>query len=394
MTLPWRGLIDLETIDDAGTPGGKVRLHAKTGYIKTLDGWRAIAVFGVIFFHARAITAGPPWLGKLQAFGENGVQLFFAISGFLICSRLLEEGRLRGQVSLRGFYVRRFFRIQPPALVFLAVIGLLAAIGAIHTTLPATLSALFFFRNYYAVNHGAALPDDVYTAHFWSLAVEEHFYLLLPGLLFFGRKKILPLLATLTMASCLWAFTARFILRPSMPELEHWRTDIALHSLFTPALLAVLLLRPSFRQWMTTISSRNLLIGLTMAALLISEIFLKGHFIPFLISIGFPLIVVSTVLHPEGWLGQLLESLPFVFVGRLSYSLYLWQQLFFTHEEGHSVLRSLQSYPLNVIAVLACAIASYYLVEKPLMRLGHRLAPPATPGRTDLDRSRLTVRQL
>lgn len=374
----------METIDNADALGNKTRLRAKTGYIKTLDGWRAISVFGVIFFHAPAITIGPAWLGRLQAFGENGVQLFFAISGFLICSRLLEEKRMRGQISLRGFYVRRFFRIQPPALVFLATIGLLATIGAIHPTLRATLSALFFYRNYYAVNHGATLPDDVYTAHFWSLAVEEHFYLLLPGLLLLTQKKILPSLATLTVASCIWAFAARFIVQPSTRELEHWRTDIALHSLFLPALLAVLLLKPSFRRWMTVISSRNLLVGSIIAGSLISEFFFDGRFIPLIVSTGFPLIIISTVLHPEGWLGRLLESLPFILVGRLSYSLYLWQQLFFTHEKGHSALRALQSYPWNVIAVLFCAIASYYLVEKPFMRLGHRLAPPASPGRIDL----------
>lgn len=100
--------------------------------------------------------------------------------------------------------------------------------------------------------------------------------------------------------------------------------------------------------------------------------------------IGFPLMVITTMLHPEAWIGRLLETRPFLFIGRISYSLYLWQELFFLHRKDDSSLRFLQSAPWNLIAVLVCAILSYYVVEKPLMRLGHRLAPPATPGRNDL----------
>jgi peptidoglycan/LPS O-acetylase OafA/YrhL len=360
--------------------------RSKTGYIKTLDGWRTIAVGAVILYHAKGITIGDVDFSKFQSFGDRGVQLFFAISGILICSRLLEEQRMHGHISLRGFYTRRVFRIQPAAIIFLAVVGILALVGTIHPTLPASLSSLFCYRNFYEALNKTTSPDDRYTSHFWSLAVEEHFYLLLPSLLVFGRKKIVPLLATLSVIFFLWPPIADHFKLFASP-LAAWRTDMALRDLLVPALLAVFLTRPAFRTWMTKITSRNALILLTITALLLSQFLLKGHLMGEITCIGFPLVVISTMLHPEGWLGRLLETRPFLFIGRISYSLYLWQELFFLHRRDYSSLRFLQSAPWNIIAALLCAIASYYVIEKPMMRWGHRLAPPATPGRNDLGKT-------
>jgi peptidoglycan/LPS O-acetylase OafA/YrhL len=226
-------------------------------------------------------------------------------------------------------------------------------------------------------------PDDRYTVHFWSLAVEEHFYLLLPSLLVFGRKKIIPLLTTLSVIFFIWPPIAHHF-KIFDSQFAAWRTDMALRDLLVPALFAVLLTKPAFRAWMTKISSRNVLILLTIVALLLSQFLLKGHLMGEITCIGFPLIVISTMLHPEGWIGRLLETRPLLFIGRISYSLYLWHVLFFIHRKDDSSLRFLQSAPWNLIAALVCAILSYYVVEKPLIRLGHRLAPPTTPGRNDL----------
>ncbi|HME06661.1 MAG TPA: hypothetical protein VKG25_06405 [Bryobacteraceae bacterium] len=95
-----------------------------------------------------------------------------------------------------------------------------------------------------------------------------------------------------------------------------------------------------------------------------------------------PLVLLGTVLY-SGIASRVLELPPIRWVGRLSYSLYLWQQLFFT---GHyfAPLGVWQKLPLNWVLLFGCAAASYYWIERPLMRLGHRFAPPATPGRTDL----------
>lgn len=359
----------------------------KSGYIKTLDGWRTLAVFSVIFYHAHAVIIGPLDLRKLQDFGDRGVQLFFAISGILICSRLLEEQRINGRISLAGFYIRRVFRIQPAAILFLLGVALLAAIGVLHPTLPAWLSALFCYRNFYAASHAVAPPDDRYTVHFWSLAVEEHFYLVLPALLIVGRKYLVPLLTLLTAVFFLWEPLAHhFEVYP--PLMSEWRTDMALRNLLFPALLAVLLVRPAFRTWVTRLSAYNALIILTVALIVVSQVYLGGHLTGAIVCIGFPFMILSTMLHPNGWLGRVLESPPFRFLGRISYSIYLWQELFFIRNTGYSGLQFIQHVPWNLLATLLCATASYYIIEKPLMRVGHRLAPPATPGHQDLANSR------
>ena len=164
-------------------------MSAKQGYLPTLDGWRAIAILAVILDHIVTwqFRYAHPTLFKFTRTGPNGVSLFFAISGFLICSRLLEEENATGKISLRGFYIRRASRIVPAALTYLLVIGLLGFAGYILVSPWDWWSSVLFFRNY--------LPPDMisrgwggYTMHYWSLAVEEHFYLLWPGLLVFvGR---------------------------------------------------------------------------------------------------------------------------------------------------------------------------------------------------------------
>ena len=101
--------------------------RARDGYMPALDGWRAIAIMGVILVHSSLFTPNQIYAWRLQRIGANGVQLFFAISGILICSRLLDEERSKGHIGLKKFFVRRIFRIQPAALVFLFA---LAALGA------------------------------------------------------------------------------------------------------------------------------------------------------------------------------------------------------------------------------------------------------------------------
>ena len=355
----------------------------RSGYIPTLDGWRTIAIFAVIAFHSRPIHVGRFSFERLQDYGDRGVQLFFAISGLLICSRLLEEQRVHGAISLRGFYLRRLFRIQPAAIVMLTGVGVLALIGVLHVSFGAMAASLLSYRNFFNASDARTLSGDRYTVHFWSLAVEEHFYFLLPALLVLFRRRAAAVLAGLSGVFLLWPPIAHRLDFTSA-QLSYQRTDLALQDLLVPALLAVLLTRPAFRERMIRATRFSGLIVVVVVSLLVSELFLGGHVTHQITCFGFPVMVASTMLHPEEWLGRLLETRLFTFFGRLSYSLYLWQQLFFLHRPETSVLRYVQAWPINLIAAILCALGSYYFVEKPLMKLGHRVAPPVTPGREDL----------
>lgn len=357
----------------------------KSGYIPTLDGWRTVAIAAVIFYHSRPIEFGRFTLEHLQNFGDRGVQLFFAISGILICSRLLEEQRRCGEISLKGFYVRRVFRIQPAAIVYLSAFTLLGLFGVLHISRGPTFAALFSYRNFWDALNLAARPDDRYTVHFWSLGVEEQFYLILPLLLVLARKRVLPVLLALSTVAFIWPVIAHH-LGIAGAELAYQRLDLAIRDLFVPALLAVAMTRPEFRERLVKLTRHNILIWAVLAALLISQLLLDGHPTSMITCLGFPLVVISTVLHPTGRLGRVLESRLFLFGGRISYSLYLWQELFFIHRDETSWLRFLQITPVNILCAIVFAVLSYYVIEKPFIRLGHRLAPPATPGRKDLSR--------
>ncbi|MEE8115850.1 MAG: hypothetical protein V3T28_01980, partial [Gemmatimonadales bacterium] len=100
-------------------------------------------------------------------------------------------------------------------------------------------------------------------------------------------------------------------------------------------------------------------------------------------SLLIALVILGPVLRPGRVVGRILELQTVRWIGRLSYSLYLWQQLFLAGREAPRPLPfgPLQSLPLNVVAVFLCAAASYYIIERRLTRLGHRLSRPRTGGR-------------
>lgn len=357
------------------------------GYLPTLDGWRAIAILAVLLDHAVGYSPlqSVPRVFALTRVGPNGVSLFFAISGFLICSRLLEEERAYGVISLRGFYVRRACRILPPAMFYLMVIGILSLFGLLIVTGAEWWSSVFFFRNYLPPSwrmHGLG----EYTVHYWSLAVEEHFYLLWPAaLVWLGkwRARWFAIGLALVVAGWrMWDFHAHWFDRLIPGLLIGTRTDIRLDALLLGCVAALLLdeerVRAAFARHFATWMWMLCIAGYT-GLQLIQRV--RNYSI--LESALLPLIVAGTVYVQRGWINSLLESRPLKWVGRLSYSLYLWQQLF-TFSEAGSKLSLIQRWPLNLGLLFLMAWLSYRFIERPFIRLGHRLAPPPTEGREDL----------
>ena len=310
--------------------------------------------------------------------GGYGVALFFALSGLLICSRLLQEEAVRGRIDLKGFYIRRFCRIQPAALVYLVTVAILSLFGVIDHADNGIVSALLFARNYTP----SATGDVWYTAHFWSLSIEEHFYFVVPALLILLPRLRVPVIATLFVCiELLHRFLGARIVSPN--------TDLEGGTILLGALAAVLLIRPQVQSLCIRYLQPWAVLPLVGATWVYLAVHNSGkNYLIFVLTL--PLLILSTMLHPLGMAGRLLETTVFKFIGRISYSLYLWQQMFFVYAE-HSrpdwhpnLLISLQHSGARYLLAPALAIASYYWVEKPLIRLGHRLAAPATPGRGDL----------
>jgi peptidoglycan/LPS O-acetylase OafA/YrhL len=348
----------------------------------TLDGWRAIAILSVIFHHDGIHTLGIFNTRWLYEFGGSGVDVFFAISGILICSRLLDEEKVFGRIHLKSFYIRRAFRILPPALLYLSVISVLGSMLFIAVSPGELLSSLFFCRNFPHI-FGVGSPSSGYfTTHFWSLALEEQFYFLLPGLLVFTPKRFrAPFLGIIAFTILIHRILA---LQTHSWSLIQYHSDVRLDSLLVPALFAVLASHDGLRR-------------LFQRYLRLWPLFVLGTLCVFpygqntawratFIVWAMPCIVLGSVLNPKNIFGRILEFSPLKYIGRISYSLYLWQQLFFVdHFAPVHTLGWLQSWPLRLFATFACAVISYHFLELPLTRLGHKLAPSATPGREASD---------
>ncbi len=357
--------------------------RSRTGYLPSLDGWRAVAILSVIAVHDRPYLLFGHSLRALQNYGSLGVVLFFAISGILIPWRILEEESLTGRFHLNLFYIRRLFRIQPAAVAYLAVVAALALFGLAEISWNHWTAALLMYENFLYRDNLANYTYGYFTGHFWTLAVEEHFYLLISLALFFIRRHRLR---TFLLALLLLKAT-QFFLQHATPDPLLRRTYWQVHVLLWPTAAAIALRQPGLRAWAERWLTPALTFGVT-AALGAVAYRHSPNWLLNVLEYAFTLWIVATVLHPRSWSTLILEWRPLRFLGRISYSLYLWHVLFFSADSlapVHSrVLEFLSGPHLKYLSALIAAIASYYLLEKPFIRLGHRLAPPATAGHPDL----------
>jgi peptidoglycan/LPS O-acetylase OafA/YrhL len=318
-----------------------------------LDGWRALAILMVLWAHQGNVfyTSPEAYLrGGLFYFGTWGVPIFFGLSGLLITKLLLEEHGRSGSIDLRGFYLRRAFRILPPMLVYL---GVVAAAGLLQSKTE-FWSCILFFRNYLPWQLGTW-----YSGHLWSLSVEEHFYLFWPALLiWFGvRKAWIPAIGlSLACAAWRWSLNA-----PAWNE----RTDFRLDSLLVGAALAFVL----DSRWLARCMDPATWVATLV--LLFAAIRLDWRLCS---SLCIPLLIAGTVTHPRWSFSRVLDWPPLRWLGRISYSLYLWQQLFLYPPWQPMPTGWAQKFPVSLAAAFACATASYFVVERPLIRIGRRLS--------------------
>jgi peptidoglycan/LPS O-acetylase OafA/YrhL len=351
--------------------------------IPSLDGLRALSIFLVLALHSiQRLEVTTPvsffWVGIFN--GGTGVFIFFVISGYLITSLLLREHEKRGSVSLRGFYFRRAMRILPPLYAYVGILLLLGWAGKLEVFKLDIISALFFFHDY--------APSFMWPLeHFWSLSIEEQFYLLWPVILLYclrrpgleGRRKASKVAIAIILIAPLIRIVSFTVARHTFLHNSygfHARAD----SLMFGCLIALLQDQPAFERFYAAATK---IWWIPPAVIVLSDI-LGARFQNYWeFPIGLTLcgIAISTFLlwcvrNPSSAVGRVLNSRPIVRIGVLSYSIYIWQT-FFLNFGNKSVfgpsLKILYTFPFSWLAIYIVAEISYNVVEKPSLRLRNYL---------------------
>jgi peptidoglycan/LPS O-acetylase OafA/YrhL len=346
--------------------------------LPSLDGWRGVAILLVVLSHFTA-TRGftPPSWWTLVFQGNLGVRMFFVLSGFLITYLLLLEADRHGRASLGAFYIRRGLRIFPVYFLYLGVVAVLAVAGLYTDTATTWIGSLTFTRNLI----GRA---DSLTGHYWSLSVEEQFYLVWPVTLVALRLWRRPALA----AGILFVpIVLSPVFRSGIVE-AHWQNTWVARGLnafstarYTDAIavgcLGAFLYR-SYRDPLQRLASPASL-GVALAVFVLAAAgegrsAIGNAVLPLVEAVTLVCAIWVTLDYRAGLVYRLLNSKPVVWLGLLSYSLYVWQELFLSWAAGPKLAAS-PAYDWRVwwVPAVACACVSYYLVERPILRFKDKL---------------------
>jgi peptidoglycan/LPS O-acetylase OafA/YrhL len=350
-------------------------------HLPSLDGLRAVSILIVIIAHIN-IYYKFDFLTD-AVIGELGVYVFFVISGFLITTLLIKESIKTGTVSLKRFYIRRFLRIIPVAYLYLLVL----IIGIKFFGLPAgyfsVLGSALFLRN---LSIGV-FPWNAFVNHYWSLSVEEQFYLMFPSVI----KKRLSKSIYIVLGFLIVIIGIK-IAEPNVSALHNSKFRIIfeffskLDGITIGCLCSLLLFKKiiQIRRKPKFLLLKKVLVGAAIY-------YIHGNFldIPFglntiLSSCFIAAFIILNLFESKDIIYTILNSRLFIHVGILSYSLYIWQELYIgILQEKYIQLRqndeylSLSLIPLYLALIYFTALCSYYLYEKRFLKLKDRFQSKA-----------------
>ena len=349
------------------------------GYIAGLDGLRAISVALVMIAHFGFKDIVP---------GALGVTVFFFISGFLITTLLIGENDRTGTINIKDFYIRRFLRLAPELYPFL----LITAIGGILYAKPTTwidvASASLYFTNYVYIHYHSVtegLGTALHWPHLWSLAVEEHFYLTYPVLIFFLRRKPRRLLAVLVgvcVAGMVWRVTAHHL--GFGDSYTYVASECRMDSIAYGCIAAIAFYLYGGRLQRSQGWALILLIlgGVCLlASLLVRNNEFRQGLRYTVQGLGLLGAFWGLFFCPLGqWIRGLLEFGPLRWLGRRSYALYLWhlEVLYVLYGRGlyspdnHTFLQGVFFCVMGVAATALIAEGSFHAFLQPMQALRRR----------------------
>lgn len=349
-----------------GHSGSKIETR-----IRELDGWRAFSVILVVlhhlagFQHHRVVSRLAPLDHVIRFAGPLGVDIFFVISGFVICRIFINEEQNYGTVSLRAFYCRRLFRILPPFYLYIGTLSILLASGLIEERASGILGSGLFLRDI----HLKSLETVWFAGHAWSLAVEEQFYLFFPLIwtLTPGKRRGLFFFIMILMCA-IWNLS---IIDNRVEPIITSSTRTGFGCIAVGVLMAIYedRVRAAARAIPAALVS---VVGISLVTHPVySNTLISALYEGLLLPLGICVLLAFSLVRGE-WLRALLTSPPLQALGLTSYGIYLWQQLFtapanYFTTSGHVILLL---WPLAFIIVPL----SYFFIEKPAMRYGRLLS--------------------
>jgi peptidoglycan/LPS O-acetylase OafA/YrhL len=330
-----------------------------------LDGLRGLAILLVIAGHV--LNFG---FGVATDLGGLGVLLFFVLSGFLITGLLDREKLQSGRVSLSRFYIRRGLRLFPALFVFLAALCLLVR-SCLVTDTPwyAVAACLLYVRNIWGYGMSSA--------HIWSLSLEEQFYACWPWVMsVLDRTAALRIGAFATVSITGFRMVAILLKWSDYQSGAFYeRPWFRIDSILLGCLLALLLCRPTvaglFRAYFSSPIVSLALWSSALAWSVWGESLTHVWYLTVQMAFVF-LILVNLLLSKKSAYLSALSHPVAAWVGRVSYSWYLWQQLFTA--VAYPRWGGLRSFPLNIAASLGLAVASQRFIERPFLQLKERFA--------------------
>jgi peptidoglycan/LPS O-acetylase OafA/YrhL len=341
-------------------------LFRTTRRFGSLNGWRAIAILGVIWHHTMAHSLASPMAQQ----GKHGVTLFFVISGFLIVTLLLREKEQTGTISLRNFWGRRCLRILPvyygTLLLYIVLVGLLE-----HSAAGQDFFRHLPFFATFTSNLFVTPSDRTIFVFSWSVAAEEQFYLTWPIIEVLVRRRLhkMVILATMIVVTRTIIFMSGSI----------WTDDVLPLGIMLGTMLAHLLHEPgSFRLVYAVLGRRGsafACLGLAVTVLAVAPYFgLVGEM---MFPIAFAPLIGACVIREDNDLARLLQSQPLEWIGAVSYGTYMLHMLSVNIARGAGSVLGLHAPMLDFIGGAAIAVglasASYILFERPLLALKSRL---------------------
>jgi len=339
------------------------------GYRPSLDGLRGIAITCVFIHH----------LDVGLTLGGLGVDIFFVLSGFLITTLLLEEYREQGRIDFKQFYLRRAFRLLPALFCFLGAMVIYAAIAlpseVARETVRFAIFAVFYVTNWIFAFFVVSSP---LLGHLWSLAIEEQFYFLWPITLSvllrsrLSRRSILILVTVLIVIVCV--HRTALVWSGARLERIYDGTDTRADSILIGCVVAMLVTWGMIRLNRIAVKVCGLLSIAVIAAYLLNLYGIPGKSIYTVgltvFGLASGLLIVQAMSAPSGLIQKVLEHRLLVFIGKLSYSLYLWHLFAVKLAASFGVMRI----PFAVLFAMSLACTSYYLIERPFLKFKARLS--------------------